>query len=358
MHAMLIDFTFFAYTVELANALTELCEVTVMLPDRAPAYCAEAIKESVDLHRFHMPRRRHPTNVFMVYSLFRAIRRIRPDVVHQLAWHPWMTLALPAFPRVPLVTTIHDARRHPGDRESFALCQERNWRRSEQVIAHADSVKQQVVEEYHLPEDKVQVVPIGPYSVYRTWISDEVSEKPGTILFFGRIWGYKGLQHLIQAEPLITQQVPDARIVIAGHGEPFEKYERQMVNRDRFVVHNHYIPDDMVTRLFQEASVVALPYVEASQSAVLSIAYALGKPVVATAVGGIPEVLDHGETGYLVPPSDPPALADAIVKLLQDHALRRKMGRRALEKAETELSWSTAARKTLQVYRRASAAAP
>jgi glycosyltransferase involved in cell wall biosynthesis len=56
-----------------------------------------------------------------------------------------------------------------------------------------------------------------------------------------------------------------------------------------------------------------------------------------------------------VPPSDPPALADAIVKLLQDHALRRKMGRRALEKAETELSWSTAARKTLQVYQRATA---
>jgi len=355
MHAMLIDFTFFSYTVQLANALTELCDVTVMLPDRAPAHTVEAIKESVHLRRFHMPRRRHPTNLLMVHSLFRAIRRIRPDVVHQLAWHPWMTLALPAFPRVPLVTTIHDAKRHPGDRESLAPFQETNWRRSEQVIAHADNVKQQVVEECHLPEDKVQVVHIGPYSVYRNWISDEVSEKPGTILFFGRIWEYKGLQHLIQAEPLITQQVPDARIVIAGHGEPFEKYEQQMVNRDRFVVHNHYIPDHMVTRLFQEASVVALPYVEASQSAVLAIAYALGKPVVATAVGGIPEVLDHGETGYLVPPSDPPALADAIVKLLQDDTLRRKMGRRALEKAETELSWSAAARKTLQVYQKATA---
>jgi glycosyltransferase involved in cell wall biosynthesis len=106
----------------------------------------------------------------------------------------------------------------------------------------------------------------------------------------------------------------------------------------------------MIARLFQEASIVALPYVEASQSAVLAIAQAFGKPVVATAVGGIPEVVEHGETGYLVPPRDSYSLAEAIVTLLQDPGLRQEMGHKALQKAESELSWPHIARKTLRVY--------
>ena len=88
----------------------------------------------------------------------------------------------------------------------------------------------------------------------------------------------------------------------------------------------------------------------------LAIAYSFGKPVVATAVGGIPEVVDHGETGFLVPPRDPHHLAEAIVTLLQDDDLRRRMGRRAREKAESELSWPSIARRTLEVYRQAIAA--
>jgi glycosyltransferase involved in cell wall biosynthesis len=355
MHVALIDFGFFAYSVQLANALVELCQVTLMLPDKASAHHAEAVKESVDLHRFHMPRLRYPANLLMVRDLFGAIDQIRPQVVHQLAWHPWMNLALPLFPKVPLVTTIHDASRHPGDRASSSLLQNWQLRRADQVIVHAESVKRQMMGGRIVSKGRIHVIPIGSYGLYRAWVGDEVSERPGTILFFGRIWEYKGLQYLIQAEPLITQHVPNAQIVIAGRGEPFEKYERKMINKDHFVVHNHYIPDEMVARLFREASVVALPYIEASQSAVLAIAYAFGKPVVASAVGGIPEVLEHGQTGYLVPPRDPQTLAEAIVTLLQDHALRQKMGSQALERAESQLSWPSIARRTLEVYR---AAAP
>lgn len=353
MQVVLIDFGFFPYSVQLANALSELCEVTLMLPDKAPACYMEAIKKQVDLRQFHMPRFRYPTSLFMVCSLFRTISKIKPQVVHQLAWHPWMNLALPLFPNVPLTTTIHDASLHPGDKESFALFQSWQWRRATQVIVHAKTIKRQLVDGHRVPEDKVHVIPLGSYNFYKAWASDQVAEQPNTILFFGRIWEYKGLQHLIEAEPLITSQVPDARIVIAGHGEPFEKYERLMINRNHFIVHYRYIPDEMVARLFQEASIVALPYTEASQSAVLAIAFAFGKPVVATAVGGIPEVVEHEETGYLVPPRDSHSLAEAIVALLQDHDLRNKMGRKALEKAESELSWSSIARKTLLVYQKA-----
>jgi len=287
----------------------------------------------------------------MVRALFKTITEIKPQVVHQLAWNPWMNLALPLFPDVPMVATIHDARRHPGDRAiPFHSWQ---WRWADQVIVHAEAVQRQMLEEHQVAEGKIHVIPLGLHDFYKAWSNEEVLERDNIILFFGRIWEYKGLQYLIEAEPLITSQVPDARIVIAGEGESFEKYERMMVNKDHFTVYNYRIPDKMVSRLFQEASVVALPYIEASQSGVLAIAYAFGKPVVATAVGGIPEVLDHGRTGYLVSPRDPRGLAEAIVTLLQNQNLRKEMGRKALERAESELSWQSVARKTLGVYQRA-----
>jgi glycosyltransferase involved in cell wall biosynthesis len=210
-----------------------------------------------------------------------------------------------------------------------------------------------MVEQHHVDEAKIDIIPHGSLGFYRAWDGEMISEQDHHVLFFGRIREYKGLKYLIEAEPLITARVPEARIVIAGEGEPFEKYERMMINQDHFIVHNYRIPDEMVARLFQEACIIALPYIEASQSGVLAVAYAFGKPVVSTAVGGIPEALEHGQTGYLVPPRDSRRLAEAIVALLQDSELRGEMGRKALEKAERELSWRDIARRTLRVYEQA-----
>jgi glycosyltransferase involved in cell wall biosynthesis len=356
MHAMLIDFTFFAYTVPLANALSELCEVTLLLPDRAPGHYQARVSERVKLHPFHKPRLRYPTSLFMVRSIFKAINQIKPQVVHQIASNLWFNMALPFFPDVPLVATIHDARRHPGDKGSIPLFfKQRRWQWASQVIVHSESIKQQMLELDPTLDGRLHIVPHGWYDFYKAWSADEKAdaEETPTVLFFGKIWEYKGLQYLIEAEPLITSQVPNARIVIAGRGEPFEKYERMMVNKDHFIVHNYHIPDEMVASLFDQASVVALPYTEASQSGILAIACAFGKPVVASAVGGIPEVVDHEKTGYLVPPGDSRSLAEAIITLLQDRDLREQMGREALEKAESELSWPAVAQQTLRVYQQA-----
>jgi glycosyltransferase involved in cell wall biosynthesis len=96
-----------------------------------------------------------------------------------------------------------------------------------------------------------------------------------------------------------------------------------------------------------------LPYTEASQSAVIPLAYAFGKPVVAAAVGSIPEVVDHGQDGLLVPPRDSDALAEAVIGLLKDPETRRRMGQSALKKTRNELSWPVIARKTVEVYQAA-----
>src|SRR5437763_16035113 len=151
-------------------------------------------------------------------------------------------------------------------------------------------------------------------------------EDENLILFFGRIWEYKGLEYLIRAEPLISAKVPNARFLIAGEGEDFARYRRMMIHPDRFVVHNEYIPDDRAADYFRRATVVVLPYIEASQSGVIPMAYSAGKPVVATTVGGLPEMVENGRTGCLVAPRDSVQLAEAVTKLLLNPALRHRMG--------------------------------
>ena len=103
--------------------------------------------------------------------------------------------------------------------------------------------------------------------------------------------------------------------------------------------------------LFQKASVVVLPYTDASQSGVIPLAYAFKKPVIATNVGSLPEVVDHGMTGYLVPPGNVKKLEEAIIDLLKDEDKLKRMGQNAFKKAKEELSWDKIAHKTVDVYR-------
>jgi len=209
------------------------------------------------------------------------------------------------------------------------------------------------MEKSHKLAEKVHVLPRGVNSIYLRFIENGIKEEDGLILFFGRIYEYKGLRYLIEAEPLITEKVPQAKIIIAGTGENFGKYLKMMVHREKFIIHNQAIPSKMVAELFQRASVVVLPYIEASQSGIVPLAYAFKKPVVVTDVGSIPEVVENGKTGYVGPPRDPEKLAQAIIDLLMDREKRRKMGDNGYRKTEEELSWDNIAVKTVEVYKKA-----
>jgi glycosyltransferase involved in cell wall biosynthesis len=353
MQVVLIDFHLYAYSVALANALAEHCEVTLMLPDKVPDHYLQALRPEVKVWQFHLWRQRYPLNLLAIAAILRRIKAINPTVVHVLSGFLWMEFALPLLRRRPLVTTVHDAHIHPGDKESSSLGHSLEWKCATQVSVHAEAIKRQLVEERGVAANKIHVVPHGTYDFYRQWARDEITEQADTILFFGRIWDYKGLQYLIEAEPQITARVPNARIVIAGRGDDFSQYERMMVHRERFVVLNERIPDEQVAQLFQEASVVVCPYIEASQSGVLALANAFGKPVVATTVGGIPEMIAHGQTGLLVPPRDARRLAEAVVTLLQNPSLRQAMRQHALHQSQTEFSWTSIANRTMSVYRQA-----
>jgi glycosyltransferase involved in cell wall biosynthesis len=210
-------------------------------------------------------------------------------------------------------------------------------------------VKRWVVRELGIDSAAVHTVPLVAFEIHPD-VSPPATHPP-TVLFFGRIWPYKGLMHLVRAEPAISEAVPDVEIVIAGEGEDVAKYRSAMVHPDRFVVRNRYIPRNELAALLRSTDVVVLPYVDATQSGVVPLAFAYGKPVVATTVGGLPEMVEHGVTGLLVPPGDHVALADAVVRLLGDAELRQRMGAAGRRRACERWSPDAVAVATAAVYR-------
>ncbi len=124
-----------------------------------------------------------------------------------------------------------------------------------------------------------------------------------------------------------------------------------MQDSSRFELYEGFVPGEMAAAFFQRSSIIALPYLSASTSGILTTAYAFGKPVVATSVGCLPEYVEEGVTGLLVPPADVEKLADAIVRLLSDDELRDRMGHETRRWAEEKRK--TVALETLQAYEKA-----
>lgn len=355
LRVALISFGFGEYCVRLAGALAQHAEVLLVLPDGAVSPHNAKLDDAVQLFTFRSPRLRQPLQQFRsIRAILQRVRDFAPHLIHYQGAHLWFDLALPLLRRYPLIFTIHDFRPHPGDQlsrktpfwiEMFAR------RRADELIVHTQHVKGLVVRELHVDIERISIIPhiqIGEKSS-----TSAHHEEERLILFFGRIWEYKGLEYLIRAEPLISARLPDVRILIAGEGEDFSRYTRMMVHPERFIVHNEYISEERAAEYFQRASVVVLPYIEASQSGVIPMAYSAGKPVVATTVGGLPEMVDDGYTGYLVSPRDARQLAEALTRLLLDKPLCRQMGMNGKRKIEAECSPSLIAEKTMEVYRRA-----
>ena len=146
------------------------------------------------------------------------------------------------------------------------------------------------------------------------------------LLFFGYVRAYKGLMNLLEALPIVRKQIPAIHLLIVGefydNPQPYMDTIRRLELERSLTIINEFVPNEAVHRYFTAANLVVLPYNEATQSGILSIAYGFAKPVVVTDVGGLAELVDVGKTGYVVPPYNIQQLADAIMKYFQEQKER------------------------------------
>lgn len=213
---------------------------------------------------------------------------------------------------------------HPGDR----WLTRRGLRHADHYIVLSDAVEQQLLTLF--PRASYARVAHPLYAFFpRSWSREEARRELGlaeerVVLFFGYIRRYKGVSVLLEAMAAAQPRMA-MKLIIAGEIYGEKTVYTEQINRlgigDVVQLLDTYIPNERVGLYYAAADVVALPYLSATQSGIVQVCYHFDKPVIASDVGGLPEVVEDGRSGYIVPAGDAPALADALVRFFaENHA--------------------------------------
>ena len=262
--------------------------------------------------------------------------------------------------RVPVVYTAHNPLPHENVRPAVLKRYTQVYAAADAVIVHAEANRERLLEVFPIEPRKVHVIPMGPMHGTDGGPSPRADAPKGQagagflLLQFGVVRPYKGTEVLLQAMPYVRSRFPNARLLVAGRalgdiGSRLLNLRDSLGLGDSCSLRFAYVPDRELEALIDQADVVVFPYVEASQSAAVISAMSRGRPVVASAVGGIPEVIRDGVDGYLVPPGDVKSLAEKIIQVLNDPR-RREVGRQAYQRVHQNFGWADAARRTVAVY--------
>lgn len=336
------------YTSQLANSLVKKVDVVVLAPEGIEQKNFSDNVKIIELKVGNILK-----NVIINTMIFtrplkfwRTINKENPKIIHFNECHPWTALFLPFLRKFKIVTMIHDVNPHLGSREiDQKIAKKLYVKYSNALLVHGESSKKEL--KVH---EKIYSIPHGDYSFFLNYNKGMLKEEKDTVLFFGRIEDYKGLNYLISAINKISITNPNIKLLIAGNGD-FQKYQNLIRNENNFEIHNEFIKDEEVPSFFQRAQIVILPYIEGTQTGIIPIAYAFKKPVIVTDVGSIPEVVDEGKTGFIVPAHDSIKLSNAIIKLLENNDLMHEMGKNGYVKMKKELSWEKISNELIKIYK-------
>lgn len=328
-----------------------------------------------------------------LHSVFSAVQRcwqmnadgLEADVVHCHTWYTHLGGILAKLNYgLPLVITTHSLEPlRPWKREQlaggydFSLWVEKTaLEMADAVIAVSQGTKEDILKWFNVPEERIHVIHNGiDLQEFQRVDSQDVLTRYGIptgqpyVLFVGRITRQKGILHLVQALSYLDEQFPvvlcaSSPDTPAMAAEMKEALDQVSANRD----HIYWIQDILDKRslieLYSHAGVFCCPSIYEPFGIINLEAMACGIPVVASAVGGIPEVVVEDETGFLVPvdrydeapftPKDPDQfaqdLADRLNQLMRDPELRTPMGQAGRLRAEELFGWDKIARRTKELY--------
>ena len=291
------------------------------------------------------------------------------DVIHA---HDWLVAyaakTLKNSYGTPIVATIHatEAGRNSGIHdETQRYINDTEWMltyEASEVIVNSNYMKSELQRLFGLPFEKINVVPNGvnlnlysgverDYEFRRQYAAD--NEK--IILFVGRLVYEKGIQHLIAAMPKILEKYHDSKLVIAGKGGMIDELKAQVnaMGISNKVYFTGYLNSKQVVKMYKCADVTVFPSTYEPFGIVALEGMLSGTPVVVSDVGGLNEIVQHGENGMKSYAGNPNSLADSIVSLLYDPALCMKVAKNAKAKVRAEYNWQKIAQDTHFAYQKA-----
>lgn len=299
--------------------------------------------------------------------LIAALRRFRPDFIH----FQWTVLpvfdrwVIPAFRRIaPTVLTVHDSAPFNDNPRSRVL-----WLNAisimegfDQLIVHTERARTRLID-YGIAAERVARVPHGVLGLSageNTVPAEPVNDpdRPVTFLLFGRIKPYKGVDVMLRA---LAAMPPAARARSRAHivGRPFIDMEplfalsRELGVESQVEWTLRFVADEEMAGIFGAADALVLPYREIDASGVLMVALAAGRPILASRIGLFAEMLEEGRHGFLVPPDDPAALAEALAAVVNDPERRVRMGRAVRDLMAAIPDWREIGRMTMEAYQAA-----
>ena len=246
-----------------------------------------------------------------------------------------------------LVLTAHNVnarKRDGGDSLLNRISLRIQYSLSDHIFVHTEKMKGELVSGFCLPEDKVSVIPFGiNNSVPDTSLSTAeakrqlgIDKHEKTLLFFGNIAPYKGIEYLIAAFTNLLKEDCTYRLIIGGRPKGDERYWQEVEQaithdaiRERIIQKIEYIPDEQTELYFKAADLLVLPYAHVFQSGVLFLGYAFGLPAIATDVGSLRDDIIEGETGFVCRARDASDLARTIGQYFASDLYQNLEARRA-----------------------------
>jgi glycosyltransferase involved in cell wall biosynthesis len=358
MRVTLLAESMLDYATAFAAAVAPHAEVQLLAPERTLGAYRGELPPELGAPTLGWPRLRSLANAPFLGRLVGVIRDFRPDLIHVLSQTlTWPALILPLRGAVPLIETVHDVTPHPGDVETQRIPPQFMHllrAQADALIVHREGLRAEAARRFSIGEDRIHVIPHLALTRYRRFLPPRApTDDRFDLLFFGRVYAYKGLEHLIAAAEHVADRIPSLRVTIAGAGDDLARCRALIKRPNLFDIRARYIPADETAMLFARSDAVVLPYIEASQSGVLAMALPFGKPVIASDVGDFRETLTGGPApaGLLVPPGDPGALAAAILSLYENPPLRAGLARAGKALAEGPLSAAAIGAAALRIYR-------
>lgn len=272
-------------------------------------------------------------NPFSCIASARKINRLRPDLVMIQWWHPYFApcyVLISKFLKknIKQLFVCHNVFPH----ERFAMDRALTkmvLKNGDFFILHSEQDKNDLLS--IKPDGIVKKTYIPTYNAFKlNNISKDAARETlnlgkdeKVLLFFGFVREYKGLKWLIKAMPLIMERLSGVKLLIVGDfgsdKDDYLKLIEECKAQDAIRIYDGYIPDREVEKYFAACDLVACPYESATQSGIVQIAYGFEKPVIATDVGGLPEVVEDNKTGYIVESMEYEMLAAKICEFFEQN---------------------------------------
>ncbi|MHB8143045.1 MAG: glycosyltransferase family 4 protein [Thermoleophilia bacterium] len=356
------------YSFCLARALAAAGSDVTLVTNRN--YNLEDFGADFPVIRIFGRTRRYPVDIVRYWL---AYHRRRPRIVHYQSFlkFPAVEVILLNLQRkmgAGLILTAHDWLPHRR-RFYHAALFKRIYRLFDRIIVHSPSGFRFLTSELGVDPQKLSVIPHGHYGFFGTdskLTAAVARERLGLdpdrfwFLFFGRIDPHKGLDAALRALAVTGAgndggPKPPGLIVAGDPGphslEPYRKLIGELGLEDRVSMHAGHVPVPEIQVYFRAADAVMLPYRESSTSGIAHVAMGFAKPVVATAVGGLVDVIEDGVTGLLVPAGDDQQLAAAMERIAGDAETRARLAA-GWDSVREHYSWQAIARQTQEVYAR------